>query len=817
MKNSIVPLELSSETAPVLGTGPAAPAAYNPQEWGFPPQEPAETGGMGAKFRRYIAALKRFWWLIISLTILGTAGGVFATQFIHPTYEAQGMLWIADVVTQGGGPNPVKNSNLLPNGSWVELFRNFSVVDSVVAKQQLWYRPATTQDSIVLNGIRPTPTAIDGSYTLWTNSLAGKYTLSEVKRGPIEHGLLGDSIGRSIGLAWQPDPVVFASHGTVRFSVNQPRQVALGLINQLEIQMADASNFLRVKLNGSSKRQTAEILNAWMKAFVDKAAELRGRNSSQTANVLKEQMDAAKLALDNAERSLEAFRIANSTMPRDGGISPSSAVSGGGGGDVGILGEFTKARNDYEEARRDRLSLQALAKVAREGGQVTPEAINSIPSSLSAPSLVQAANELLQKQTELRGLQQQFTSEYPKVRAATAAIDQLQRQTIPMYLENAARAVERKETILLARLTQDSLKLQSMPQRSNTEAGLRREVQLKEASYTSLATRYETTRLSSSNDIPDVTVLYPALAAAASSRNLLVMLVGGGIFGSLFLGMAIALLLDMIDYRFRYPEQITDELKLDVLGAVPAVPKPGEAADPEATLQSVEAFRGLRLNMHHAFDAPPVMLTITSPGAGDGKSMISSNLALSFADAGYRTLLIDGDIRRGKLHSVFGIERRPGLLDYLAGDADIPAVMRAVPMHAGLTIIPSGTRRHRGPELLTSARLPQLIAAARGKYDVIIMDSAPLAAGIDAYALGVVTGSMILVMRTGVTDRRVAKAKLKLMARMPVRVLGAVVNAVPAAGLYSEYSYLYGYQPDVDTDLEQDDIVPALQSVDPPR
>jgi capsular exopolysaccharide synthesis family protein len=273
----------------------------------------------------------------------------------------------------------------------------------------------------------------------------------------------------------------------------------------------------------------------------------------------------------------------------------------------------------------------------------------------------------------------------------------------------------------------------------------------------------------------------------------------------------------MIDHRFRYPEQISDELRLDILGAVPAVPKPGEAADPEATLQSIEAFRGLRMNMHHAFDAPPVMLTISSPGAGDGKSMISSNLALSFADAGYRTLLIDGDIRRGKLHNVFDLERRPGLLDYLAGDAEITETLRKVPMHAGLTIIPSGTRRHRGPELLTSARLPALLNWARGKYDVVLIDSAPLAAGVDAYALGVATGSMILIMRTGVTDRRVAKAKLKLMERMPIRMLGAVVNAVPAAGLYSEYSYLYGYQPDIDVDSPKTDPLPALQSVDPPR
>jgi tyrosine-protein kinase Etk/Wzc len=432
--------------------------------------------------------------------------------------------------------------------------------------------------------------------------------------------------------------------------------------------------------------------------------------------------------------------------------------------------------------------------------------------------LLSAASELLQKETKLRDQRRQYTDEYPATRAMINDLQQFRTQTIPAYAANAARALANRESVLFSRIKADSAKLEGIPGRSIQEAALRRNLSIAEGLYTSLDNKTETTRLGAASSIPDVTILYPALPAASSQRNTIILLVGGGIFGSLLLGIAIALLLDIIDHRFRYPEQITDELKLEVLGAVPSVPKPGEAADPEATLQSVEAFRGLRLNMHHAFDAPPVMLTVTSPGAGDGKSMIASNLALSFADAGYKTLLIDGDIRRGKLHSVFGIERRPGLLDYLAGDAELPAIMREAPMHTGLTIIPSGTRRHRGPELLTSSRLPALLNAARGKFDVIIMDSAPLAAGIDAYALGVAMGTMILVMRTGVTDRRVAKAKLKLMERMPVRVLGAVVNAVPASGLYSEYSDLYGYQPDVDIDgSAKTDMIPALQSVDPPR
>ncbi len=191
------------------------------------------------------------------------------------------------------------------------------------------------------------------------------------------------------------------------------------------------------------------------------------------------------------------------------------------------------------------------------------------------------------------------------------------------------------------------------------------------------------------------------------------------------------------------------------------------------------------------------LLTVSSPGAGDGKSLVSSNLAVSFGEAGYKTLLIDGDIRRGELHRMFGVDRRPGLLDYLTGQATIDGIIRPTP-HKGLSVIPCGTRRHHGPELLGSAAMVNLMAAMKSRYNVVIVDSPPLGAGIDPFVLGTATGHLMLVFRSGETDRQMADAKLRLLDRLPVRVLGAVLNDIQAQGIYRYYSYLYGYTADED-------------------
>jgi len=235
--------------------------------------------------------------------------------------------------------------------------------------------------------------------------------------------------------------------------------------------------------------------------------------------------------------------------------------------------------------------------------------------------------------------------------------------------------------------------------------------------------------------------------------------------------------------------------------AVPSL-SPNQAA--EAVNQAVEALRGIRLNLVHAYGtAGPLVVTVTSPGRGDGKSFVSSNLALAFADAGHRTLLIDGDTRRGALHRVLEARRTPGLIDLLSGQADKAEAIQET-AYPRLAFIGCGTRVSHGPELLGSPTMQKFMAEVRASYDVIVVDSPPLAAGIDALILGTLSGGMLLVLRAGVTDRQLAEAKLDALDRLPIRMLGAVINDVPAQGAYRYYSYyLSGYEIDEAQEKDQ--------------
>ena len=115
--------------------------------------------------------------------------------------------------------------------------------------------------------------------------------------------------------------------------------------------------------------------------------------------------------------------------------------------------------------------------------------------------------------------------------------------------------------------------------------------------------------------------------------------------------------------------------------------------------------------------------------------------------------------------------------------------------YESLAFIGCGARTRRAPELLGSAAMVRLLTSLRATYQAIIIDSPPLAAGVDAYALATATGALLLVLRSGVSNRELTGTKLSVLDRLPVRVLGAVLNDVREGGAYRYYSYyLAGYE-----------------------
>ncbi len=790
MTAKLIPLDSNTDVA--RAPAPAAALAA----WTPPPAPPPDSGT--SPFARYGSMLRRFKWLILSIAAVGTALGVYATRFLAVEYDATAKVAIS-VAGAGGTQNrgPIRSAELLSPTGFAELLQSFAVSDAVVAQLGLNITPVSRADSARLAGLALAPSFRSGRYTVTADASSG-YVLTGDGNKELERGVVGDSIGRSAGLLWAPTRQQLPPNAVVRFDLTTVRDASIRLTTKLQTQLPEGSSFLVMTLSGDEPHRTSTTLNAWVRELVRVALDLKRQGAHEFVKTLEDQREFAARRLRTAEGTLQNFRVSAITKPSEGAL-PVAAGSG-----VGlemtrdpVISQYFDQKVTYDNLRHDREVIEQAIAGARRSGTLNVAALSSVPSVASgagAENLRAAILQLQQKEIALRELQNFYKEEYKGVKDQEAAIATLQRQTIPQLAQSFANELRRRENDLSGRIQNAGRDIQDIPTRTIEEARLRREYEISQDLYKTLQNRYVEASLAEASTVPDLSVLDTAVAPTRPklSKAPRVILMAFG--ASLAFGLFLAFALDFFDKRLRYPDQVTKDLRLDIVGAVPMLPTSRNGReDIEAVSQLVESFRALRLNVAHAIPGrSPTMLTVTSPEVNDGKSFISTNLALSFSEAGYRTLLIDGDIRRGELHTTFDVPQSPGFLDYLVGRASPDDIIRPT-THEGLSLVPCGQRHRRGPELLQSPMMARMLHDLAANFDVVICDSAPLGAGIDPFALGTATENLLLVLRSGSTDRKLAQAKLAVLDRLPVRVVGAVLNGFKTDGVYRYYSYISGY------------------------
>jgi capsular exopolysaccharide synthesis family protein len=747
--------------------------------------------------RRALVAIFRYKWLVLAIVLLGLTSGVVVTRRFRPAFEVQSTIWIS---TEGNTwpDGPMRGGRLLPSNSWPDLLRSFAVLDTVTRGLRLFVYPANREDLPLFADLTTSSPSRTGSYILQIDDANNRYSLERANGQVVETGIVGDTIGRNLGFRWAPTANKLRGRRNLRFSLSSPRDASIALRSRLRAELPEDGNLLRVALTGDDPYVVARTLNEISHQFVAAAADLKRRSLVEFSRTLDRQVQFAESELRDAELAYRDFRVKTITLPTE------SATPGGAAQPRDpFVATFFQQKVAYEALVQQHQTLERmLAEIEHGNGSV--DALWSVLSTDNEwQELRNALTEYSQKEAALRAAQQVYTDEHRTVQDLKSGLARLRAKTIPAMATAMLDQLGRREQELGARLNANSKQLQEIPARTLEEMRLRRSVEVRSAVYSTLRNRFEEARVAEAGAVPDVSILDSAVTPLFPSQNRGPQLLISTLLGSIALGAFVAIVLDRMDRRFRYPEQVPSVLRLPIIGAVPntkARRRGGQ--DPIRVAQLVEAFRSLRLSSLYSLprDSTPI-LSVTSPGPGDGKSLVSSNLALAFAQAGYRTVIVDGDVRRGELHSTFGVTRRPGLVDVLSDNASLSDALKQT-TYDNLTVLPAGSRLQRAPELLSGPALPRLLPELRRQFDAIIVDSCPLGAGIDPFALAAVTGNIIIVVRAGKTDLRLARAKLEALARFPTNVLGVVVNDVKVAGDYREYSYLPQYG-------EEADITPA--------
>jgi capsular exopolysaccharide synthesis family protein len=781
------PSQLPARTAAPVTT--LAPVLNRPGRYGG---DAGGAAGPTTDWRRLRSVLWRFKWLVISLPLLSAAGGYGASRFIKPVYTARATLWI------NRQPDVTQQKEQFGSEAWIDLFRSYEVIDRVVADRRLSVNVVPFDSNLVSSfegfEARFTP----GSFKLTVDPDGKNYVLKRaamrtVENPLVEQGPVGGPVGKSLGFKWTPPASSLPASREIDVTVLAPRQAAVALLERLHVTIDQTGTFLHAELTGNDPDATAATLNSMVQQFVHVAARLKSEGLTDHSRMLGDQLASAQRDLAAAELALQQFR--SQTVMRPGAGSSAQRSPGATGDAVAPQSAaYFSIRTARDSAARERQAIRRALSDVSDSGLVVSK-VEDLPSVRTSSELSAALKDLTAKRAALRDLRTKYTDLNPLVTKARADIATLERMEIPQMANRVAATLEAREAVLATNLTSTETSLRETPALDFTEARLRRNVTVAEGLYSQLRPQFAEAQIAEGSVVPDVRPLDSAEAPQFGDKILTTRLTLIAFLAGLGLACAGAIGLDRMDPKFRYPDQVSRELGLSILGALPHVKNAGQdgkLSQENAAFQ--EAIRDLRMNIEYAYgSAGPLIFTVSSAGPADGKSFLSSNLALSFAASGRRTLLVDGDLRRGELHRRCAVSRRPGLTDGLRGDAQIDRIVQQTKFPR-LDVVASGTRKHDAPELLGSPAAAQLLGEFRSRYDVIICDSPPLSAGIDPFVLAALCGNLVLVVRTGVSVREVIESKLEVLGRMPVRVLGAVLNDVPRGSIYGYYSsYIPGY------------------------
>ncbi len=442
------------------------------------------------------------------------------------------------------------------------------------------------------------------------------------------------------------------------------------------------------------------------------------------------------------------------------------------------------------------------------------EDILAYPQVAADPDVMQISTGVARLENEFAVVRQRYREKHPKYILAESSLEGLKGQLAATVLkvrariqeslriayQNAVTARQGLETQLHDTET-NALQLSDSAVRFNV---LTHEVQSDQALFDSVISRLGETAVAAQITPERIRVVQPALVPDVPASPKIKLIFALALFGGLALGLGISFLLYSIDTSFRTVDEVEHYLALPVLGAVPKLPQTkGQenelVAAQDANSAGAEVFRTLRatLSMLGREEDRKIFL-FTSSLPGEGKTFTSVNYAVSLAQQGLRTLLIDIDLRRPMVEEfILGKNSRlPGVTDYFLGRKKFDELCQQHKDVAKLFWIPAGSSVPNPSELLLQGDFQQLLKEGLTTYDRIVIDTAPLLPVSDTLLLAGRVQTVVLVVQGCKTSRKAVERSVQLLNNASAPTAGVVLNLLPSrrfSGYYYSHYHGYGY------------------------
>ncbi len=573
------------------------------------------------------------------------------------------------------------------------------------------------------------------------------------------------------------------------------------------------SAVLELVAKGSSPELTVAFLNAVMDEFIAYKRDIRSATSGDTYTSVSEQIKKQEAELASEQEKLAAYMRDNN---------------------VAVLEERAKAASTYltqllAESSELKIQLELIESLIARGPSDASAGTNAIglnvkvgdpfqhntslqPDGAPSPDFLAAQQELEKVRILRARLSQYLRPEHPKIVKLDEQIIQAQklveffRQQGFIQLDNARQTVKTKLDRLSESIKDWEAKVNDASQRIAGCEQLKLNVTGLQDLHDHLLGLLQTVDVSKNLDQENITILDQASDPLSAKHTLVIVLFL--IFAGFGTGLALVFVLQKLDDRVHSLGELTERFDEWIVGQVPEIadkksPKQltvGDVvssgselilADNDPRHMYVESYRNLR----SALLFLPVngerlkVLLITSAIPSEGKSTVAANLARTIAHGGAKVLLVDADLRRGKLHKLLGFQNEVGLGDLLHQPAGVAKYQQSN-SHPNLTFLSRGKDHSDPGNLFLSLKLDALLQQWRNDFDHVIIDTCPVFAADDTVTLAPKVDGTLLIVRSGYSRINLLNEALNQLAQRQARVVGIIYNRANVAGKsYHYYNY----------------------------
>ncbi|MHB0804063.1 GumC family protein [Stutzerimonas nitrititolerans] len=544
----------------------------------------------------------------------------------------------------------------------------------------------------------------------------------------------------------------------------------------------------------ADKLMAAQAANHLATSYIEAQLEAKVEMSMTAASWMNTRLVDLRQNLKDSEDRLQAYLDAEGLVDMDG---------------VGTISanELSLTGDRMIDARRQRAEAESQFRQVESMRDQGWERLASVPAVLGHPLIQQFKADRAHARSRVEDLSRRYGDRHPAMQsarsdlnAATASLRQQVEQVVAS-IERSYQLAVANENSLRASFNDNKEQIQDISRKEFKVRDLQREVEANRALYDTFMTRLQettaTSDLSSTNARIVDEAIPPAQASEPNTRLFMVV----ALFLALVVGIAQAIIREILDNTFKSSDEVETKLNLPVMGIVPQVPRNlrkqvSHLFQRNEEKRFCEAIRTIRTNITLTEgNQPRQVLVVTSTAPGEGKSSVSANLAFAMGQLN-RVLLIDADLRRATLDQTFEFAPgTPGLANLIGGNAKLDDCIRSV---GNVDMISAGTVPSNPLELLSSPRFAKLLEAVKGRYDRIIIDSPPSQAVSDAAVLSILADAVIYVIKSESTLIPHAQKGVAQLLQSNAPVAGVVLNHVDVEkakrnGQFRGYYDHYGY------------------------